>query len=163
MSTRGAGHGRHRSPTLRPRLRVGQTRPRRVFHPWRLTYVAGAPGVPIRRLLDEAMPPAYIVIVYDFFESDGVPYIAMEYLPRGSLRPFVGRLTSVQVFGVLEGTLAALAHAEQHRVVHGDLKPENVLITRGGEVKITDFGVAQASTRATSSRLAASRVGSAQP
>jgi serine/threonine protein kinase len=91
-----------------------------------------------------------IVTVYDFFESDGVPYIAMEYLPRGSLRPCVGDLSQVQVFGVLEGMLAALAHAEQHGVAHRDLKPENVLITRAGAVKIADFGIAKTYTHATS-------------
>src|SRR3954469_2369035 len=91
-----------------------------------------------------------IVTVYDFFECDGVPYIAMEYLPRGSLRECVGELAPEQVFGVLEGMLAALAHAEHHGVAHRDLKPENVLITRGGAVKIADFGIAKAYTQATS-------------
>jgi tRNA A-37 threonylcarbamoyl transferase component Bud32 len=91
-----------------------------------------------------------IVTVYDFFECDGMPYIAMEYLPRGSLRPYVGELSQVQVFGVLEGMLAALAHAEQHGVAHRDLKPENVLITRAGAVKIADFGIAKTYTEATS-------------
>src|SRR3954468_7745794 len=91
-----------------------------------------------------------IVTVYDFFESDGVPYIAMEYLPRGSLRECVGELAPEQVFGVLEGMLAALAHAEHHGIAHRDLKPENVLITRGGAVKIADFGIAKAYTQATS-------------
>ena len=73
-----------------------------------------------------------IVTVFDFFECDGVPYIAMEYLPRGSLRSVIGHLRSAQVFGVLEGMLAALGHAEAHGVAHRDLKPENVLITHGG-------------------------------
>src|SRR5918999_5429362 len=51
-----------------------------------------------------------IVTVFDFFEADGVPYIAMEYLPRGSLRASIGRLSERQVLRVLEGVLAALAH-----------------------------------------------------
>jgi Protein kinase domain/FG-GAP-like repeat/FG-GAP repeat len=90
-----------------------------------------------------------IVTVFDFFEHDGVPHIAMEYLPRGSLRPWLPRLTLSQVCGVLEGMLAALAHAEQRRVAHRDLKPENVLITQRGGVKIADFGIAKAYTRLT--------------
>ena len=52
-----------------------------------------------------------IVTVLDFFEHDGTPYIAMEYVARGSLRPWVGRLTVSQVGGVLESVLAGLAHA----------------------------------------------------
>ena len=96
-----------------------------------------------------------IVTVYDFFECDGLPYIAMEYLPRGSLRPCVGQLAPPQVFGILEGILAALAHAELHGVAHRDLKPENVLITRSGAVKIADFGIAKAYTQATGQFTAA--------
>ena len=43
-----------------------------------------------------------IVVVHEYFEHDGTPYIAMEYLARGSLRPLVGSLTPVQIVGVLD-------------------------------------------------------------
>jgi len=85
-----------------------------------------------------------VVTVFDFLEQDGVPYIAMEYLERGSLRPFVGRMSLPQVAGVLEGLLAALSHAEAMRIVHRDVKPENLLITADGGIKIADFGIAKA-------------------
>jgi serine/threonine protein kinase len=85
-----------------------------------------------------------IVTLYDFLEADGVPYIAMEYVSGGSLRPHVGTLTRAQVFGVLDGVLAGLEHAEGHGVAHRDLKPENVLITHRGAVKLADFGIARA-------------------
>jgi serine/threonine protein kinase len=62
-----------------------------------------------------------IVTVFDFFEWDGVPYIAMEHLPRGSLRPWIGRLDLCQ----------------------------NVLVTSRGAVKIADFGIAKAYTATT--------------
>ena len=54
----------------------------------------------------------------------------MEYLERGSLRPYVGRLSLAQVGGVLEGVLAGLAHAEERGIVHRDLKPENLMVSR---------------------------------
>jgi serine/threonine protein kinase len=50
-----------------------------------------------------------IVTVHDYFEHDGTPYIAMEYVERGSLRPYVGRMDLAQIGGVLEGLLAGLA------------------------------------------------------
>src|SRR4051794_13425358 len=106
----------------------------------------------VRRFLEEsriaaALDHPNIVTVHDLFEWEGVPCIAMELLPRGSLRRWVGHLTLAQVFGVLEGVLAALEHAERRGVVHRDLKPENVLVTSRGAVKIADFGIAKAYTR----------------
>jgi hypothetical protein len=88
-----------------------------------------------------------VVTVHDYFQHDGTPYIAMEYVERGSLRPYVGRMSLAQTAGVLEGLLAGLAHAEQHGIVHRDLKPENLMVTSDGRVKIADFGIAKASTK----------------
>jgi serine/threonine protein kinase len=88
-----------------------------------------------------------IVTVHDYFEHDGTPYIAMEYVDRGSLRGYVGRMSLAQVSGVLEGLLAGLAHAEQQGIVHRDLKPENLMVTSDGRVKIADFGIAKATTK----------------
>jgi hypothetical protein len=88
-----------------------------------------------------------IVTVHDYFEHDGTPYIAMEYVERGSLRPFVGEMSTAQIGGVLEGLLAGLAQAEQHGIVHRDLKPENLMVTSDGRVKIADFGIAKATNQ----------------
>src|SRR5262249_29753072 len=67
-----------------------------------------------------------IVTVHEYFEDRDIPHIAMEYVPAGSLRQWVGRLTLPQFAGVFEGILAGLAHAEQTGIVHRDLKPENI-------------------------------------
>lgn len=91
-----------------------------------------------------AMNHPSIVTVHEFFEDDGIPYIAMEYLPQGSLRPYVGRLSVAQIAGVLESVLAGLSHGESQGIVHRDLKPENLLVAADGRVKIADFGVARA-------------------
>ncbi|HSJ73376.1 MAG TPA: serine/threonine-protein kinase, partial [Miltoncostaeaceae bacterium] len=85
-----------------------------------------------------------IVTVHEYFQHDGVPYIAMEFLERGSLRPYVRSLTEAQVAGVMEGVLAALSHASDQGIVHRDLKPENLMLTRMGTVKVADFGIAKA-------------------
>ena len=88
-----------------------------------------------------------IVTVHDYFEHDGTPYIAMEYVERGSLRPYVGRMNLAQIGGVLEGLLAGLTHGESNGIVHRDLKPENLMVTADGRVKIADFGIAKATTK----------------
>src|SRR4051812_42235084 len=88
-----------------------------------------------------------IVTVHDYFEHDGTPYIAMEYVERGSVRPYIGRMTLAQIGGVLEGLLAGLTNAEAQGIVHRDLKPENLMVTADGRVKIADFGIAKATTK----------------
>ena len=62
-----------------------------------------------------------VVTVYEYLEHDGTPYIAMEYLERGSLRPYVGRLSLAQISGVLE---AVLARADERRA-GGDRAPRS--------------------------------------
>src|SRR3954468_674129 len=111
-------------------------------------FLAGDPAL-AQRFIREArvagsLSHPNVVTVFDFLEQDGVPYIAMEYLERGSLRPFVGRMSLAQVAGVLEGLLAALSHAEAMKIVHRDIKPENLLVTGEGGIKIADFGIAKA-------------------
>src|SRR5579875_1722596 len=91
-----------------------------------------------------ALNHANIVTIHEFFEADGVPYIAMEYLPYGSLRQHIETLSLAQIAGVLEGVLAGLSQGGAHGVVHRDLKPENLLVSVDGRVKIADFGVARA-------------------
>jgi serine/threonine protein kinase len=85
-----------------------------------------------------------IVTVHEYFEEGGSPYIAMEYLERGSLRALVGRLSIAAIVGVLENVLDGLDHAARLGLVHRDLKPENLLVADDGRVTIADFGIAWA-------------------
>ncbi len=87
---------------------------------------------------------ANVVTVFDLFEHAGIPYIAIEHLPHGSLRRYMRCLTLAHAARVFEGVLAGLAQAEVERIVHRDLKPENLLATGDGQVKIADFGTAKA-------------------
>jgi hypothetical protein len=85
-----------------------------------------------------------IVTVYEYFEDGGTPFIAMELMEGGSLRPLIGELSLPQTARVLEDLLAAVAYAGNAGIVHRDLKPENALITKAGRVKVADFGIAKA-------------------
>src|SRR3954451_13585902 len=61
-----------------------------------------------------------IVGVFDYFEQQGLPYIAEEFVAGGSMPPRVGRRPQAQIAGGPEGLLAGLAHAERHGIVHRD-------------------------------------------
>jgi serine/threonine protein kinase len=89
-----------------------------------------------------------IVTVYDYVEESDTSFIAIEYMPRGSLRSLVGELSLAQFAGVLEGLLAGLSAVEPSGIVHRDLKPENVMVSGDGRVKIADFGIAKATQSA---------------
>jgi tRNA A-37 threonylcarbamoyl transferase component Bud32 len=110
-----------------------------------------------RRFVEEsrlagAMAHANIVVVHEYFEDGASPYIAMEYLPNGSLRDYIDKLTLAQIAGVLEGVLAGLSYGQAMHIVHRDLKPENLLVSAEGRVKIADFGVARAIDQAAGTR-----------
>jgi len=118
-----------------------------------LSALAAADATTARRFLRESrlagsLNHPNIVTVHDFFEHHATPYIAMEYLDRGSLRPLIGSLSFAQVAGVVEGLLAGLRHAHERGIVHRDVKPENLMISDEARVKIADFGIAKATDEA---------------
>src|ERR1700728_3259812 len=89
-----------------------------------------------------------IVGVYDQGSDGQYLYLAMEYVPGRTLRELLrerGWLPWPEALAVMDPVLAALAAAHQAGIVHRDVKPENVLITADGRVKVVDFGLARAS------------------
>ncbi|HUS32532.1 MAG TPA: serine/threonine-protein kinase [Kofleriaceae bacterium] len=81
--------------------------------------------------------------------SDGRPYIIMELVEGETLRTLVTRDSPLPIGGVLDvmkQLLAALGAAHARGVVHRDLKPDNVMVTLDGTVKVLDFGIAKLST-----------------
>ena len=87
-----------------------------------------------------------IVRILDVGSSRGRHYIMMELVHGGSLRTLLKRNTAppAKVLAVLAEVAGALAYAHTQGVVHRDVKPENVLLTRAGRAKVADFGLARA-------------------
>ena len=80
--------------------------------------------------------------IYEYGEDDGRPYMALEYLPGGSLeeRLSEGRpVPDAEAASIAEQLAAGLAHAHANGLVHRDLKPANVLFDAEGRPKIADF------------------------
>ncbi|MCW3098472.1 MAG: Serine/threonine protein kinase [Chthonomonadaceae bacterium] len=89
-----------------------------------------------------------IVSVFDFGEENGRYFIAMEYLEGQSLRDAMqvrGAYPLREALEVLCQILDALAYAHSKNVVHRDIKPDNIHVLPGGQVKLTDFGIARLS------------------
>ena len=87
-----------------------------------------------------------IVTVYELAESDGSPFIAMEYLEGESLEQVIGSrlpLPLAQKLGYFVQACRAFEYAHSRGVVHRDIKPGNIMITTDGAVKVVDFGIAR--------------------
>jgi serine/threonine-protein kinase len=92
-----------------------------------------------------------IVAVYDTGETLGeagpVPYIVMEYVDGETLRDLLkreGPLPPKRAMEIVADICAALDFSHRHGIVHRDVKPANVMLTRAGAVKVMDFGIARA-------------------
>lgn len=88
-----------------------------------------------------------IVGVYDQGSDGQYLYLAMEYVPGRTLRELLrerGWLPWQEALAVMDPVLAGLAAAHQAGIIHRDVKPENVLLTAKGWVKVVDFGLARA-------------------
>jgi tRNA A-37 threonylcarbamoyl transferase component Bud32 len=99
----------------------------------------------------------HIVPVFDWGETgDGTYYIAMEYLPGGTLKDRItseGTLSPRTAVEVALQIAEALQAAHKRGVIHRDIKPRNILITDSGHVKVADFGIARAAEATTVSDL----------
>jgi serine/threonine-protein kinase len=97
-----------------------------------------------------------IVSIFDRGESeDGTYYIAMEYLPGGTLKDRIlkrGALPAYTAAAVALQMAEALRAAHERDVIHRDIKPHNILVTGSGDVKVTDFGIARAASSSTMTR-----------
>ena len=110
----------------------------------------------VRRFIGEAKSVARlshqnVVAVYDQGADGPFLYLAMEYVPGRTLKEMLsdsGRLPPAVALEIMTGVLDGLASAHASGIVHRDVKPENVLLTPDGRIKVADFGLARALTAA---------------
>src|SRR5712691_4333613 len=109
-----------------------------------------ADPVALKRFLQEAQVMARtshpnLVQVHDMELQGNVNYLVMELIRGRSLRQWMSEkaIPPPQAFAVMHGVLQALDYAHRHAIVHRDMKPENVLISDEGMVKVADFGIAR--------------------
>jgi len=90
-----------------------------------------------------------IVTVYDFDRDGDTVYMTMEYLEGDALDRTLKRLKpnvmeKSKALRIIEGICNGLAYAHKHNIIHSDLKPGNIFVTKNGDVKVFDFGIARA-------------------
>lgn len=113
------------------------------------------------RLLSEAraacqLRDPHIAQVYDAWRERGTVVIVMEWVPGINLKDRVRRVAPFPMAVALDILLAcaqALRHAHEAGVIHGDVRPDNIIITPDGRVKLTDFGVGMSSAASTRVQL----------
>jgi serine/threonine-protein kinase len=97
------------------------------------------------RMLSELCHPN-IGLLYAFYKSDARMHLVLEFVDGFSLATLIGKRPTTapdSVAAIGAAVAQGLAHAHAHNIVHRDVKPANILVSRNGEIKIFDFGIAQ--------------------
>ncbi len=105
----------------------------------------------LRRLTREAQAMVsieneHVVSLYDMGSEEGVHYLVLEYVDGRTLREYMdekGPMKPSEAVRLISDVLDGLSEAHKHDLVHRDVKPQNILITDDGLVKLTDFGIAK--------------------
>ena len=96
----------------------------------------------------------HVVSIYDVGYENGLYYIVMEYVDGITLKEYIaekGVLPWRQAAEFAAQICEGLSAAHKKSVIHRDIKPQNIIMTKGGVLKVTDFGIARATTQATQS------------
>ncbi len=90
-----------------------------------------------------------VVTIHDFGADSGNHYIAMEFIEGKNLKEYMEEghdFSDEELIDILIQICEGMQHAHERKVIHRDIKPDNISITAKGDVKITDFGIARMST-----------------
>ena len=107
----------------------------------------------LKRFVDEARALAKIknlsgvVNVRDFFSANGTAYIVMEFLDGVSLKKYMqrrgGKLNTDEILTIMRPVMESLTQVHKIGLIHRDISPDNIIITKSNEVKLIDFGAAK--------------------
>ena len=104
----------------------------------------------------------HVVSIYDVGYQDGFYYIVMEYIEGVILKEYIsekGSLPWREAVSIAAQICEGLAAAHKANVVHRDIKPQNIIMTPDGILKVTDFGIARASSQATTTTTGGQAIG----
>lgn len=93
-----------------------------------------------------------IVSIYDVGQDKDIYYLVMEMVEGRNLKEIIkerGPLSETEAVDIASQISDALEHAHEHKIIHRDIKPHNIIITQQGKAKVTDFGIARAVSTAT--------------
>lgn len=93
-----------------------------------------------------------VVSIYDVGHQEDIHYIVMEYVDGMTLKEFINKHGAINWQDAVKITIqicSAIEHAHKNNIVHRDIKPHNILLTKEGIAKVTDFGIARAVTSST--------------
>lgn len=102
-----------------------------------------------------------IVNVYDVGEDNGVYFIVMELVQGITLKNYIdmkGKLDIREALNISVQIASGLSAAHENRIIHRDIKPQNIIMSRDGKVKVTDFGIAKVADSTTVTTTAAGTV-----
>ena len=102
-----------------------------------------------------------IVNVYDVGEDDGVYFVVMELVQGITLKNYIdmkGKLDIREALNISVQIASGLSAAHENRIIHRDIKPQNIIMSRDGKVKVTDFGIAKVADSTTVTTTAAGTV-----
>ena len=98
-----------------------------------------------------------IVNVYDVGEDRGLYYMVMELVEGITLKEYIDRkkrLSAREVISIAIQMCSGIEEAHKHHIIHRDIKPQNIIISNDGKVKVTDFGIARMVTSKTTTAVA---------
>ena len=108
----------------------------------------------IQKFVSEAQAAAglmhpNVVNVYDVGQDRGLYYMVMELVEGITLKDYIEkkeRLSAKETISIAIQMMTGIQAAHKHHIIHRDIKPQNIIISHDGKVKVTDFGIARATT-----------------